>query len=91
MERICVTYPRSTGSGSISRLSTLRQIPTGPPAVQRRASRRGRTCRQAGSAAREGRMKFLVDECLSPELTKVAQARGFGDATRQLRWPPSDN
>lgn len=24
-------------------------------------------------------MKFLVDECLSPELTKLAQARGFGE------------
>jgi Domain of unknown function (DUF5615) len=26
-------------------------------------------------------MKFLVDECLSPELTKLAQARGFGESS----------
>ena len=26
-------------------------------------------------------MKFLVDECLSPELTKFAQARGFGESS----------
>jgi hypothetical protein len=26
-------------------------------------------------------MKFLVDECLSPELTKRAHARGFGESS----------
>ena len=26
-------------------------------------------------------MKFLVDECLSPELTKLAQARGLGESS----------
>ena len=26
-------------------------------------------------------MKFLVDECLSPELTKLARARGFGESS----------
>ena len=26
-------------------------------------------------------MKFLVDECLSPELTRLARARGYGDST----------
>ena len=26
-------------------------------------------------------MKFLVDECLSPELTKLAHARGFGESS----------
>jgi len=30
-------------------------------------------------------MKFLVDECLSPELTKLAQARGFG-ASSHVVW-----
>jgi hypothetical protein len=26
-------------------------------------------------------MKFLVDECLSPDLTKLAHARGYGEST----------
>jgi hypothetical protein len=26
-------------------------------------------------------MKFLVDECLSPELTRLAHARGYGEST----------
>ena len=26
-------------------------------------------------------MKFLVDECLSPELTRCAQARGYGESS----------
>jgi len=26
-------------------------------------------------------MKFLVDECLSPELTKLARARGYAEST----------
>jgi hypothetical protein len=26
-------------------------------------------------------MKFLVDECLSPELTKLAQDRGYGESS----------
>ncbi|WP_363352312.1 DUF5615 family PIN-like protein [Methylocystis echinoides] len=26
-------------------------------------------------------MKFLIDECLSPELTKLAQARGYGESS----------
>jgi predicted nuclease of predicted toxin-antitoxin system len=26
-------------------------------------------------------MKFLVDECLSPELTKLAHARGYGESS----------
>jgi predicted nuclease of predicted toxin-antitoxin system len=30
-------------------------------------------------------MKFLVDECLSPELTKLAHARGYGEST-QVVW-----
>jgi hypothetical protein len=30
-------------------------------------------------------MKFLVDECLSPELTTLAHARGYGESTH-LVW-----
>jgi hypothetical protein len=26
-------------------------------------------------------MKFLIDECLSPELTKLAHARGYGESS----------
>jgi len=26
-------------------------------------------------------MKFLVDECLSPELTKLAHAKGYGESS----------
>jgi hypothetical protein len=26
-------------------------------------------------------MKFLFDECLSPELTKLAHAKGYGEST----------
>lgn len=26
-------------------------------------------------------MKFLIDECLSPELTKLAQRQGYGEST----------
>jgi hypothetical protein len=31
-------------------------------------------------------MKFLVDECLSPELTRRAHARGFGRSSHVV-WP----
>jgi hypothetical protein len=26
-------------------------------------------------------MKFLIDECLSPEMTKLAIARGYGESS----------
>ena len=31
-------------------------------------------------------MKFLVDECLSPELVKLAHVRGRGDNTPTWRF-----
>jgi hypothetical protein len=33
-------------------------------------------------------MKFLVDECLSPELTKLAHNRGYGESLPLLQSTP---
>jgi hypothetical protein len=31
-------------------------------------------------------MKFLVDECLSPELVKLAHERGYGESSHVVWW-----
>jgi hypothetical protein len=42
-------------------------------------------CEQAGSPAQAHRMKFLVDECLSPALAKMALREGYGGSSH-VAW-----
>ena len=32
-------------------------------------------------------MKFLIDECLSPQLTKLAHAEGYGESLAEVPYP----
>src|SRR5260370_40736398 len=62
------------------------------PSLSEEGHGQWRRCRRAPSfspiAARRDagkRMKFLVDECLSPELTKLAHDKGYG-ASSHVTW-----
>jgi uncharacterized protein (DUF433 family) len=82
-ERLLAAYP-SLNADKIEVRHDLRGSQSGarPAAIERAASdRRHRHGGSPRSAPRPGWMKFLVDECLSPELTRRAHSRAFGQSS----------